>query len=278
MENTVRPCAGSSGQRDIRANHRLRVVTYNIHSCINMDGRINPDRTADVIAGLEPDIAMLQEVDVNRRRTHSMHQGKYLAKRLGLTCRFFPVVRNGDEHYGLALLSRYPFAAVKNFHLPHIQKRWWTQSRGAMLAVIDTPMGSIRVVNTHLGLRGNERRQQVRAMLGNEWLRRSLRKKLPFILAGDFNAGARSRVYRKITNHLSDVQTLTAQKGYPKRTFSSRYPIFRLDHIFVSKHFRPGLVMVPRDDETRMVSDHLPLSCELGPADLRGAARPKCVG
>jgi len=257
------PTARSVTKTDIGANGRLKIITYNIHSCIHMDGRIDPDRTADVIAALDPDIAMLQEVDVNRRRTQFMHQADYLANRLGLACRFFPVLKNGGERYGLAILSRFPFVTLKCIRFPHERKRWSTESRGAMLAALDTPLGLIRMVNTHLGLRRYERRRQVSAILGNEWVQQPLQANTPLIMCGDFNAGAQSVVYKKLAAHVSDVQMMTTQKGYPKATFFSRWPILRLDHIFISKHFRPSLVRVPSDHETRLVSDHLPLYCEL---------------
>jgi endonuclease/exonuclease/phosphatase family metal-dependent hydrolase len=44
----------------------LRVMTYNIHSCKGMDGRIRPDRIAQVIAKENPDVVALQEVRVGR--------------------------------------------------------------------------------------------------------------------------------------------------------------------------------------------------------------------
>ena len=40
----------------------IRVATYNIHRCRGMDGRTNPERAADVIRSIEPDIVALQEV------------------------------------------------------------------------------------------------------------------------------------------------------------------------------------------------------------------------
>ena len=120
------------------------------------------------------------------------------------------------------------------------------EPRGAMMAAIETPMGMVRTVNTHLGLHFKQRRRQIAAILGDSWVLESLQKDFPLIICGDFNAGAQSYVYKTMSKHLSDVQVLTSQKHYPKATFFSRYPLLRLDHIFISRHFRCKRVAVPR--------------------------------
>jgi endonuclease/exonuclease/phosphatase family metal-dependent hydrolase len=42
---------------------RLRVMTYNIHSCVDTFGRLAPEATAEAIRLLDPDLVALQEVD-----------------------------------------------------------------------------------------------------------------------------------------------------------------------------------------------------------------------
>lgn len=44
----------------------LRVMTYNIHSCKGRDGKIRPDRIAQVISLYHPDVVVLEEVRVGR--------------------------------------------------------------------------------------------------------------------------------------------------------------------------------------------------------------------
>mgnify|MGYP005624877557 CR=1 FL=1 len=43
---------------------RLRVVTWNIHSCIDHRGRYTPERTARVLRLLDPDVVALQEANL----------------------------------------------------------------------------------------------------------------------------------------------------------------------------------------------------------------------
>src|SRR5690242_3576831 len=45
---------------------RLRVMTYILHSCKGMDGRVRPERIAAVVERYHPDVVALQEVRVGR--------------------------------------------------------------------------------------------------------------------------------------------------------------------------------------------------------------------
>lgn len=240
----------------------LKVLTYNIHSCRHMDGKVHPQKTAETIQAFDADLIALQEVDHCKQRSSGLDQARYLAEFQDLEYSFFPVHTSGSEQYGLALLSRYPILEMKQDLLPGEANRPARERRGAMLALIESPWGEFRVVNTHLGLGVKERRLQMDCLLGPDWLG-GLSPKTPLLFCGDINAGARSRVYRSLAGRLRDVQVPAQKTGYPKATFFSFYPVLRLDHIFVSRHWKPLQVLVPTDPETRRVSDHLPVYAEL---------------
>jgi len=52
----------------------IRVVTYNVHSCIGTDRRVDVERIVEVLRALDPDVIGLQEVDVRRERTGFVDQ------------------------------------------------------------------------------------------------------------------------------------------------------------------------------------------------------------
>ncbi|MDY6824957.1 MAG: endonuclease/exonuclease/phosphatase family protein [Thermodesulfobacteriota bacterium] len=243
-------------------NFVINVLSYNIHSCINMNGKVDPIRIAEVIDNFDVDVVALQEVDSHKHRSRFANQAKLLARYMDMDYTFFPVIKKGDEKYGLALLSRYPVIELKEDLLPGPDGRTSAEQRGAMMARIETPEGVICAINTHLGLGNKERQRQVKAILGPQWLGQVPRSE-PVIICGDLNAGARSKIYRHLTGKYNDIQKMIDQKGYPKPTFFSLYPLMRLDHIFVSRHFRVRRVSVPTDPTTQMVSDHLPLYATL---------------
>lgn len=240
----------------------LRVMTYNTHSCDGMDGRVSPGRIARVIAQYSPDIVALQEIDRGRMRSRGEDQATLIAEKLGYHAVFCPTVRHGDtDHYGHALLSRRPIEVVKVAELPGAPDTWWPEPRCALwvrLLVGETP---VNVVTTHLGLSPRERLAQMKALLGPDWLGPVIATE-PVVLCGDFNLTPGSAPYGLAASKLRDVQA--AGDGHrPLNTFSSMQPFLRLDHIFVSAHFETGRAFVPRNDLTRIASDHLPLLADL---------------
>ena len=236
-------------------------MTYNVHGCGGMDGRVSPRRVARVIRGLMPDIVALQEVDFGRRRSRAEDQAAIIARELGMHAVFCPTVTRGDEHYGHALLSRYPIEVVKRARLPHDASSWWQEPRSAIWARINAGGHTVNVITTHLGLGPRERMLQVKELMSEEWIG-GIPREEPVIVCGDFNALPGSVPYKLAAAKLRDVQF--PGKGHrPLGTFSSLQPLVRLDHIFVSPHFERQRVRVIRNDLTRVASDHLPLVADL---------------
>ncbi|MFO8082851.1 MAG: endonuclease/exonuclease/phosphatase family protein [Desulfobacterales bacterium] len=242
--------------------HSLKVVTYNIHSCIDMYRNLNMEKIACVIADLDPDVVALQEVDVNKLRTNMINQAKWLADRLGMQYLFYPVVKNGSEKYGLAILAGIPMEKMRFGVLPAILAKKPRELRGVMWVRLKTRQGPVNLINTHLGLLSAERRLQVRTLLGGKWLG-GLADLEPVVFCGDFNAGRRSYVYRQICKRFRDVQVHKKERGSIKATFFSLYPLFCIDHIFVSSHFSTLRVRVPATQTARTASDHLPVFAKI---------------
>jgi len=241
----------------------LKILSYNIHSCRNMDRRYNPARTAKKIAGFHADIIALQEVDVGHRRSGYINQAAYIADHLDMSFDFFTLKESPSGRYGLALLSRFPIHDLNCGTLPAAFAAKPVENRGVMMARIESPLGHVKVLNTHLGLRAKDRKLQAAALAGSRWICNDTRPRLPLILFGDFNAGPGSVVYKTLSRQLADIQKVFKNRRYPKPTFASWLPVRRIDHIFISRHFSVKDVKVPMDYETRMVSDHLPLYGEI---------------
>jgi endonuclease/exonuclease/phosphatase family metal-dependent hydrolase len=113
------------------------------------------------------------------------------------------------------------------------------------------------VINTHLGLVARERRAQVDALVGPEWLGHPDCGD-PVILLGDLNTLPRSRLYQRLARRLGDAQCpLRARR--PRGTYPVRLPLLRIDDVFVGSAIEVQNVEVPRTPLTRIASDHLPL-------------------
>lgn len=243
------------------AGNRLRLMTYNVHGCGGMDGRVSPRRVARVIAAQSPDLVALQEIDLGRRRSRAEDQAALIAQQLGMHAVFCPTITRGQEHYGHALLSRWPIEIVKRKLLPHDPRGWWKEPRAALWARVWVNGTPVHVVTTHLGLGRYERLLQMQMLLGHEWLG-GLRDDEPILLCGDFNLTPGSAPYGLAAKRFRDAQA--ARDGHrPLSTFSSNRPFVRLDHVFTSRRFTVHHVQVPRNALTRVASDHLPLVVDL---------------
>jgi endonuclease/exonuclease/phosphatase family metal-dependent hydrolase len=235
----------------------LRIMSYNIHSCVGMDGVLAPERIARVIAQHHPDIVALQEVDVGKSRTGGVDQARVIAECLEMTYHFSPTMRVEEELYGDAILTHLPMRLVKAGPLPGLPGRPYLESRGALWVVITVGGREVQCINTHLGLFPKERLLQAEALLGSEWLAHP-ECLAPFILCGDFNATPGSPVCRLMQNILVDAQLQGINKR-PMNTFCSRYPVARIDHMYTSVGIEVVDFEVPANELAQVASDHLPL-------------------
>lgn len=240
----------------------VRAMTYNIHSCVNTNREVNPQNVAKIIGELDADIVALQEVDAEKTTGKNQNQARILAEILNMDYVFFPVESNGLHAFGLAILSSFSFEEYYYEWLPNLYPKLNPRKRGVIRATLQTPAGLIYCFNTHLSLYKLERRKQLKALLDNNWLS-SVPEDKPVIFCGDLNAGALSKTYRKLAKYLIDVQKALDDPLLPKPTFHAKSPLFRIDHIFISRHFNPLKVEVTINTDTQMASDHLPLIAEL---------------
>jgi endonuclease/exonuclease/phosphatase family metal-dependent hydrolase len=237
-------------------SHRARVMTYNVHGFVGTDGAFDPERVARVIEQDDPDLVALQEVELGNDEDAQGATLGWLGRRLGMHCHF-TLTRPGltGGRFGNAVLSRYAFELVSEGSLPQRggehRAVQWLKVRGAS--------GEFHLMNTHLGIWFWERRAQVRALLGAEWLVRA-GTTLPLVVCGDFNATPVSSVYRALARGLRDVRGGGRKKV---GTWPSARPLLRIDHMFVSSEFRVLSCGVTQSAESRVASDHLPLVAEL---------------
>ncbi|MBD3309028.1 EEP domain-containing protein [candidate division KSB3 bacterium] len=233
----------------------IRVMTYNVHRCLGLDGRVSPNRIAEIIARYAPDVVALQELDVHRDRTGNVHQAERIARLLEMRYHFHPSFIIEAEQYGNAVFSHFPLRKVKAGQLPGRAK---LEPRSALWVEIACQTPPLHLINTHLGLRPRERLEQVQRLLGTNWLDHP-DCRVPLVLCGDFNARPRSKVYRHVTLRLHDVVQASAAPIFA-RTWMG---LLRLDYIFISPDIQVNHVFVPRTTLTRRASDHLPVVTDL---------------
>jgi len=236
------------------------VLTYNVRRCLGVDRAYSTERIARVIAQTGAEIVALQELDLGRARSGGIDQAAEIAAALGMSLFFHPAMTVLEERYGDAILSALPIRLVKAAAISDGPARWSREPRGALWAEAEVSGAPVQIVTTHFGLWRRERREQAEVMVGPDWLGRPDCKD-PVVLLGDFNSVPTSRAYKRLAGRLRDVQS--ARPGVDARTYPTRRPLLRIDHIFVSEGVEVEGLWAVRSLEATVASDHLPLCADL---------------
>lgn len=233
---------------------RLRVVTWNIHSCIDHRGRYTPERTARVLRLLAPDVIALQEANLaadpaDDRLLRALEP--FLPHWL-----FAPTHERGCLHrpgevtgFGNLIASRWPIYPETPLELSHVDR----EPRQALRARIALPERTLHCWVVHLGLGLIERREQGRRLA--EALA-DLPTDVPLLLAGDFNEWLpRARSLRALHRELTRLPA--------RRTFPAGRPLLPLDQIWLRGPLHAHALKAIRDPIVPRISDHLPLVADL---------------
>ena len=135
--------------------------------------------------------------------------------------------------------------------------KYFFEPRHAIWTSVTINGKEIYFVNTHLSLRSAERLEQVKSLLGQEWLHMDSHQ-VPTILCGDFNEGSRALGHQLLRASFDEVKATTGHKG-SKKTLFSLLPLFEVDHIFFNGNLSVESVRIPSTPLTRIASDHLPV-------------------
>lgn len=235
--------------RRFRAPLTLRVLSFNTHRSTGSLASV-----AQEIRDLQPDIAILQEVDRRMIRTGGVDQARRLAREVGMTGSFSPNITRGSGQYGTLILSRFAVLNEGRLPLAHAPR---AEPRGLQWVVIDVDGQPVRVYNTHLeSVRPRLRLQQARQVA-----RTVRRDELPLVLGGDLNSWPGSKPIRVVSRALEDTWA-AAGEGRAATSPGGH----KIDYLFV-KSMRPLRSQVA----SSLVSDHHRLW-----AEVRLAAPRRC--
>jgi endonuclease/exonuclease/phosphatase family metal-dependent hydrolase len=224
------------------------VATYNVHRCVGLDLRRNPERIAAVISELDADVVALQEVDNRSDGTYESAQMDYLASVTGCEAVAGPTIRRSNGHYGNLLLTRWPMRESREINLG-VSCR---EPRGAIDARLSIHGIEVRVIATHLGLAFSERWQQfcrLSELVGGN-------KPSLLIVLGDMNE------WLPMSRGLGLLQGVLGRSPVT-RSFPSWRPFLALDRIWVRPKEALKKAEVHISRLSRIASDHLPVLAEV---------------
>lgn len=208
---------------------RVRVLTYNAFECSDLQA------VRALLADSDPDIICMQELIINSQCAWECNQVEWLANALGrhvvsmVTCRGF------HRNVGCAIFTRRPILGMQKlvdysgfpFGLAGV-----VEHHGKQLAFVGVHYHRVpRPILLGVLVSSFQRSAQVRRSW--QWIRN---RRLPGIIAGDFNALPHLPDYQALARHMTDCS-----RAVPVNHRGTRptwgLPV-QLDYVFASGHFR----------------------------------------
>lgn len=283
----------------------MKLITWNIQWCRGVDGKVDPRRIVEHARALADfDVLCLQEVAANfpaLAGSSGENQFALIAQLLpGFTAIpgaavDTPAPDGSRRAFGNMILSRLPVRQVLRVQLPwpsDPDKR--SMPRLLLDATLDTPLGPVRVMTTHLEYYSAAQRgaqvEAIRARHAEACAHARLDRMRddsqgPFhtfdqpcsaILTGDFNYRPDDPLHSRLqapfdddgTPSLVDAWTQTHPGERHQHTNGvydrDQWPApYTCDFIYVSEDLLPGIRAVTVDGDTQ-ASDHQPVLIELG--------------
>lgn len=243
----------------------LKILTVNTHKGFTtFNRRFILHELREAIRATEADIVFLQEV-LGAHNRHALtltrwpetSQYEFLADSIWGD---FAYGRNAvypHGHHGNALLSKFPISRYNNLDVS-VGKH---EKRGLLHCVLQPPGTGkdIHTICVHLGLHEKHRSSQLVRLC--RLIDDEVPLDAPLVVAGDFNDW-RLRGQRTLMRTTGLKEVFFESHGRVARTFPARFPVLRLDRIYIRNvsQFEPvNLAARPWVH----LSDHAPLAVEL---------------
>ncbi|MGH7754233.1 MAG: endonuclease/exonuclease/phosphatase family protein, partial [Gemmatimonadales bacterium] len=223
----------------------FRVVSYNVHLGVNLDGQLDPEGIALSVEREDPDVVALQEVGRGWVIGGTMDLAEWLSHRLMMPYVYAPAA---DGQFGNVVLSRLPILRSKGVFLPLIDG---VQRRSYLLVEIDIGQGrSVTVIDAHLEGEDRDHAAQVKRLLA-AW-----GGSPHTIIAGDMNMQPEDPDRARFDEAgLVSVQDAAGQ-GRASTAAEPKFPGDRVDWIFGTAELSFSQFHIGN----ARASDHLPLA------------------
>ncbi len=243
----------------------LKVLTVNIHKGFTFFNRkfILPE-LREAVRTVGADVVFLQEVT----GSHVKHQDKFdnypdtphyefLADSIWPQFAYGrnAVYTHGD--HGNAIMSKFPIVRFEN----HDVSISGPERRGLLHCELQIPGRSLNIhaICVHLSLTESHRTQQMEKLC--RLAGTAVPAAAPLVVAGDFNDW-RHRASRQLSEGAGLHEVFVQANGHPARTFPARFPLLRLDRIYVRNAIGHSPVVLPNKPWSHL-SDHAPLAAEI---------------
>jgi endonuclease/exonuclease/phosphatase family metal-dependent hydrolase len=257
--------------RPIALPETIRVVTWNINRGLRLDEVI------EFLSATAADLILLQEVDMNARRTRCRNVARQIAQALAMNyvfgCEFEELSQRHNAspaYHGQATLSRFPFLSSRIFRFQRQSTFWHPRwfippmrpfqrrlgGRIVLINSIDLPERKLIVYNVHLESRGDDalRYSQLLEVLYDVSQQAA---EVQVIVAGDFNANLRQEPAFSAIRKTGLISPFAHISGLPTTTPSRFEGSSTIDWILTKG---PLIASKPKLHDSIVASDHYPLS------------------
>lgn len=246
------------------ADMAITILTVNLHKGFGfLNRRFILPELREAVRSVSADVVFLQEV-LGEHEVHAAQipnwptapHYEFLADALWHDYAYGRNAVYPQGHHGNALLSKFPISHQAN-HDVSVDGR---ERRGLLHCVLDVPGEAhpLHAVCVHLGLMESHRSAQVRALC--ELIDR-LPPDAPLVVSGDFNDW-RLHAHHSLSRCAGLREVFVEATGEPARTFPARWPMLRLDRIYVRGVKTQKPIVLPRKPWAHL-SDHAPLVAEV---------------
>ncbi|NED96906.1 metal-dependent hydrolase [Phytoactinopolyspora alkaliphila] len=255
---TVTATASPRSAQPSAPDREVRVMSFNIHHGVGLDGRLDLRRVADVIEQEDVDVVGLQEVDRHfSERSDFVDQAAWLARELNMHVVYGANIDRDPlnpgeprRQYGTAILSDRPILDWENTYLPRYEGH---EQRGLLRARIVVRGVPVQVYNTHLqhndAAERLEQSEAIKDIIGTP--------DESVVLLGDLNATPEAPEITTLLDDLVDAwEEAGVGDGY---TIPSEGPNRRIDYVLTSGDVVARSAAVVTTD----ASDHLPVHADL---------------
>lgn len=230
----------------------LRILCFNIHGGYSLSGKRDLRVINSVLETLNIDIAVFQEMETRTFRGGTEKDAEIIAGPERPHRLFGANIKTDAGWYGNLLVSRYPIVKSQVHNLGTSARY---EPRGAVDALIETPIGKIRIIGTHLSLNALERWSEVNNLIKLiDQVERT--EKHPVFVMGDLNEWSRRGKLLKYLNSLMTPLPCAA-------SFPSFCPVLKLDRVWCDTPGIKAHARTLKDKAVRHLSDHLPLLIEI---------------
>lgn len=235
----------------------IRIIVLNMRHGEVRDGYINVELQAETIKKYEPNIIMLQEMDLFTERVNQIDELNIFKKITNLKYSSFGSnITFKDGWYGNAILSEFPIKSSENYMSSICSK----ETKGVLHSRIGIGNKEIDIYNTHFPVIPEERIKFAQEIT---YLMRRVKNTENVVIAGDFNLGLiplSGKHNYKIEPQdsyfeIEELKKYFNEIEFNELTYEVGNPIGSIDKVM----YRGNLKLVSIEKLNEEISDHYPI-------------------